>query len=354
MSTKLKLPKLKGKPKYKMIVTHKAVDLDAILGVWFLKRYGGLDDASIEFVNTGNPDPELLAKADAVVDTGGVFDPDNLRFDHHQLQGDESTSTCAAPQIWEYLVKKYAMKSAILCSVDDLKVDDMEGPVSRIEKVQQGDAISPLDHLLPLVLLVYAGDNALKIHGVDYSQDVGLHALLSGFKEGNKRLATDGDIFDWMCYLLDTIDIHLESLTKAKAELDEKMVYQSNDGKVVALKHASTAASFAAYEVLGANLVVFEGEPIVDADGDVISYPLGISRKPEATEPHIGELVTSIIDIPNIASKPMQLVQDELKLFYNHNGGFFSGKGTAKAPFPHPPLCDLAELAEWIDHLWER
>lgn len=303
---------------HKPIVTHTALDLDAITGVWLLKRYRrGLDNASIEFVNTGNPDPDLLAKADAVVDTGKILDPDNLRFDHHQLPGDESTGTCAALQVWEYLMSK------------DISVE----------------------HLKPLAMLVYAGDNALKIHGAGSSQEVGLHALLSGFK-GTNKYATDDQVFEWMCNLLDIIDIRLKSLTEAKAELDEKMVYQSNDGKVVALKHASTAVSFAAYEV-GAVLVAFEGEPIVDTNGEIISYPIGISRNPEATEPHIGELVKSIITMSRVTER-MRLVQDELKLFFNHNAGFFSGKGTAKAPFPHPSLCELAELAEWIDHAWER
>ncbi len=338
----------------KLIVTHTAPDLDAILSVWLLKRYGNLDNADVVFVNTGNPDPDLLAKADAVVDTGKVYDPENLRFDHHQLPGDESTSTCAAYQVWEYLVKRHAMKSAILHSVDDLEVDDLEGPASRIEKVQRGEIATPLDHLMPLVLLIYAGDNALKIHGAGSSQEVGLHALLSGFKGTSPNVpANDYYTTTWMFGLLDVIDVRLKSLAEAKVELQEKTIYQSNDGKVVALKHASTAASFAAYEA-GAVLVAFEGEPIEDVDGEIVSYPIGISRNPEATRPHIGELVKSIIDIPNIISKPLQLVQAELQLFFNHNGGFFSGKGVAKAPFPHPPLCDSVELAEWVDRVWER
>lgn len=341
----------------KYIITHTAPDLDAILGVWLLKRYHtSLSDANVEYVNTGNPDPDLLAKADAVVDTGKVFDPDNLRFDHHQLPGDESTSTCAAYQVWEYLVKKHAMRSAILQSVDDLDAGNLEGPASRMEKVQQDGVTSSLDHLMPLVLLVFAGDNALKVHGADYSQEVGLHALLSGFKSKNDTYSTfvsDDDALYWMFALLDIIDIRLKSLAEAKIELDEKMVYQSNDGKVVALRHASTAASFAAYEVLGATLVVFEGEPIVDTDGEIVSYPIGVSRNSEATRPHIGELVKSVIAMTRVTER-MRLMQNELKLFFNHNGGFFSGKGTAKAPFPHPPLCELTELAEWIDHSWER
>ena len=52
-----------------MIITHVSPDLDALVSVWLLKRYDGMDEASIEFVNTGNPDPDLLAKAEAVVDT---------------------------------------------------------------------------------------------------------------------------------------------------------------------------------------------------------------------------------------------------------------------------------------------
>ena len=54
-----------------MIVTHTNPDMDAITGVWLLKRFGGLEDEPVKFVNTGNPDVEMLDKAVAVVDTGG-------------------------------------------------------------------------------------------------------------------------------------------------------------------------------------------------------------------------------------------------------------------------------------------
>lgn len=186
MPKSFKLPKLKSKPKHKTIITHIALDMDAIIGVWLLQRYSNLGDTTVGFVNTGNPDPNLLAKADAVVDTGKILDPGNLRFDHHQLPGDESISTCAALQVWEYLVSK------------DI----------------------PVEHLKPLAMLVYAGDNALKIHGAGSSQEVGLHALLSGFKEVNKH-ATDDQVFEWMCNLLDIIDIRLGALVKANRDLQE-------------------------------------------------------------------------------------------------------------------------------------
>src|SRR3972149_4062797 len=53
-----------------IIVSHVSPDWDAITSLWLLQRFGGFATAAIELVNTGKPDPEILAGAAVVVDTG--------------------------------------------------------------------------------------------------------------------------------------------------------------------------------------------------------------------------------------------------------------------------------------------
>uniref|UniRef100_UPI00398E3E7B MYG1 exonuclease n=1 Tax=Pristiophorus japonicus TaxID=55135 RepID=UPI00398E3E7B len=45
-------------------------------------------------------DPKLLAECDVVVDVGGVYDPENHRYDHHQRSFSESMSTLRPESRW--------------------------------------------------------------------------------------------------------------------------------------------------------------------------------------------------------------------------------------------------------------
>lgn len=301
-----------------MIITHQNPDFDAIASVWLLKRYyGNLEEESVEFVNTGNPDKEKLKKALAVVDTGKEYDISRLRFDHHHLPGQAANNTCAARQVWEYLDWRWSKGE--------------EGNVS---------------HLLPLIDLVLAGDTGRD--AAKLSRDLGIHALLSAFKAEIKERGEpgdDGQILEFGFRLLDLLDLRLRHQVQAQAELDEKVVYKSSDNLVWAIRHGSTGATFAAYEQ-GARIVVFEGEPI-EVEGGT-TYPVGIMRAGEWQEPHVGELAERVaVSI----SKPFA---DEIRRWYKHQAGFFAGRGTAKAPVLEPVTIDITALANAIDAAWAR
>jgi uncharacterized UPF0160 family protein len=65
------------------IATHNGVfhsdDITAVASIVArLKRY------NIDYKIIRTRDQEIINKADVVIDVGGVYDPDNLRFDHHQ------------------------------------------------------------------------------------------------------------------------------------------------------------------------------------------------------------------------------------------------------------------------------
>jgi hypothetical protein len=150
------------------IVTHTSPDFDAIGAAWLLKRYGGLADHPVAFVNTGAPDPELLSESTAVVDTGRVYDPRTLRFDHHQLPGAQS-HTSATQQVYIYLCELHS---------------------------------AAVYHLDPLIGLITAGDTGRREWGADWSRTTGIHALLSAYKA---TATSDRDVFDYGCHLLDLL-----------------------------------------------------------------------------------------------------------------------------------------------------
>lgn len=153
--------------------------------------------------------------------------------------------------------------------------------------------------------------------------------------------------------LLDTLALHLRNQALVKAELAEKIVYQSRDGLVWAIKHGSAGSSFAAFDE-GARIVVFEGEPIEVEGG--MTYPVGIMRAGEWQEPHIGNLVERIRLVTGGCGSgtPELAIWEELGRWFLHPAGFFGGRGTAKAPVFEPVNIDLQQLASFLDTEWAR
>ncbi|GLC55870.1 hypothetical protein PLESTB_001038000 [Pleodorina starrii] len=69
------------RPMAKKIGTHSgSFHCDEALGCWLLRRTAQFQQA--EIVRTR--DPEVLKDLDVVIDVGGEYDPERLRFDHHQ------------------------------------------------------------------------------------------------------------------------------------------------------------------------------------------------------------------------------------------------------------------------------
>lgn len=295
-----------------MIVTHTSPDWDAITSVWLLQRYGGLNDSSIVFVNTGNPDQEALTQATAVVDTGRVLDPTRLRFDHHQLPGQEANNTCATWQVFSHIAPN-----------------------------------GELDYLAPLNALILNGDTGGKNYGAEWSRLTGIHALLSVRKA---RRDSDALLMAWGFDILDDLATHLKARQEARETLERYTVYRSEDNLVWALSGAPQGATFAAYE-MGARIVVFHSE-------QENSVAVGAMRGGEGIEPHLKQLVLGILndaecDAPgSIAWGSPEFT--ELARWYLHEAGFFAGRGTAKAPDPTPLETTTEALAKVLDLAWKR
>lgn len=289
------------------IITHSSPDIDAIVYSWLMKSYW-LKDATINFMRFNALDEYALAKADSVGDMGCVYDPDNLRFDHHHLPGSLSTSTCAAKMAWEFLLSK---------GVDVYYLD-------------------------PLIEAVYQGDIA-------QSAPVGIHAQMFGWKSRAKeagRDLADQEIYEYGVNLIEPIAFWLKKKDEATAELNQKVIWESDDGLVWAIENGSARTSFAAYDE-GARVVVFQGAPIETDQG--VSYPVGATRSPEWGAPHLGELVGKII-----AKNEEPLLCAELETWFRHNDGFFVGRGGAKAPCGEALQVDLVKVAQAISDAWWR
>jgi hypothetical protein len=288
-----------------ILVTHTSPDWDCITACWLLQRYGGMADAMVVFVNTGNPDPAVLAAADAVVDTGREYDLARLRFDHHQLPGSEANDDSAALLVY-------------------------------------ADVVNPQRvywYLDPLVMLVFAGDTGKATHGADWSRQIGIHALLSAQKA--KRMSNEA-LLAYGYAILDDLAEHLRAKAEARLTLSAYTVYHSADGLVRGLRDAPQGATFAAFED-GARLVVFTST----TPGTV---SVGVMRGGENQEPHAGTLVAAVLAEPATDAA----VRAELARWYRHEAGFFSGRGTAKAPDPTPLTADFVTLCRVLDAAWLR
>ena len=66
-------------------------------------------------------DPEVLAQADIVLDVGGVFDPQTLRFDHHQLSSGARESGIlfsAFGLLWQHYGKEFCGNDSVWQKID--------------------------------------------------------------------------------------------------------------------------------------------------------------------------------------------------------------------------------------------
>lgn len=284
------------------IVTHQHPDMDAIGAAWLLQRYGGLADCTVKFVNTGDPDQALLDSAAAVVDTGGVYDTDLLRFDHHTAEPNSATM-----MVYRALTK----------------------------------GRKDMAHLEPLIDLIHADDIGDPL--ANQSREVGMHALLSAsWAEGQ----SDSEACRFGMMLLNMIDGHLKSRHDARQQFWAKVVYKSDDNSFMAIKDGNKEATDALFEHVGAAIVLFQSE--IDQPDGSKSYAIGMQRNQKDTTPHLGELVVRAMDDPDTSVA----IRQELMTWFLHPVGFFAGRGTAKAPSSVPIAIDLKELALALDRNW--
>jgi hypothetical protein len=290
-----------------VIATHTSPDWDNIGAFWLLDRYFFGSAAEPVFVNTGKPDPDTLARATAVVDTGRVHDPLRLRFDHHQ----DGALPCATALVAQFLTDHGKFPS----------------------------------YLSPLIELIHAGDTAGEL--ARQSAQVGIHALLGAYKRQAGR--TDVDVLAWGCEQLDLLAASLQHRAEAKAKLEACMIYRSADNQVVGIVGGDAGVTYAAHEVYGSRLAVFANEQTLPSGS--VTYAVGVSRLggAEVTEPNVGDLVRHVLE-----TTQDEAMKAELSTWFRHPAGFFAGRGTATAPSTEPLVVQPLNLCAAIDAAWKR
>jgi hypothetical protein len=314
-------------------VTHVAPDLDAITSVVLhrlqSKTWGRKAPDTVVLVPQGTP-ASAMSDAFGLFDIGGIFDPRTIRYDHHGV---------------ENLPRHFDGMEDGLWSAAGLVLND-EVP----------EFAYSTGSLADFVRLVTAADNGLRSHGAGESWERGVHALYGLWR--SERLP---DVEMWsrmeaiICQIFSgdgreslehALSVALEpyaddlirwhgALERVRAELAEKVVYKSEDGKVWAIYQGSPLATQEAY-ANGAEIVVFHG-----ANG-----ASGVVRKGELVSPNVGQLVDAAqVAVPAIA--------DETADWFRHPAGFMAGT-SEKAGNVRPLRVNLDEIARAIDSVWQR
>lgn len=203
----------------KTVVTHLSVDLDAVTGVWLIKRFlPGWEDAKLAFVQAGttldNKEPD---KPDTVhVDTGlGMFD-------HHQIRDFKESGT---KRVFEHILKKGFVKEK-----------DKEA-LSRIVEF-----VTSTDHFQE----VFFPDPTSDIY------DFSLHQVVTGLRA---VISDDQERCEIMFIMLDAILQIFRNKISAEKEIKKGYVFQSTCGKTLALESPNEEAVKLAFK-MGYEMVV--------------------------------------------------------------------------------------------------
>jgi uncharacterized UPF0160 family protein len=95
--------------------------------------------AALSILNNGNikiirtRDPELLKKGDYVYDVGGIYDPENNKFDHHQKDGAENRPNSIPYSSFGLVWKKYGEKLCGSKEIAELLDKKIAQPIDAID-----------------------------------------------------------------------------------------------------------------------------------------------------------------------------------------------------------------------------
>lgn len=275
------------------IVLHQYPDWDALTSAWLLwKYYFNKSVNKFVFVNTDESNLEVKEGSAAVVDTGMEYNPDKLRFDHHQLENPDEAS--ATLQVYRFLYEKLGK--------------------DRVE------------YLEPLIHLVHRGDIG---EFSDTSEMVGLHAMLSA-RVGNN---SDESVLNWAFNELNLLSAFLQRRDVIAKEIDSKIVWS---GEYVTYMEDITRHHVTEAYKLGYNIVSWNSEVPYN---DKTMYYAGIKRSNKFKN-------VMLNDILRRWDKYQELVDNG---FYFHNSGFYVGYGSEKAPRYTPMSVNILEMSKYVD-----
>lgn len=287
------------------IVGHQSGDLDCFGSQWMLRYY--LDPfAVVRYEPMNNYDQEALDNAWAVVDMGGVYDPDHLRFDHH---GSDLPS--ATMLVYQWLVQY----------------------IPRVEAIE------------PLVRAINAWDvGPLDRQMRDVYESVGLHGQLEGFRLlheiVHRTRPSDHECFEFVSGMLDRAAVKLERIYEGK-QWRQYAVYISDANSLVALEGGAKEHTEGAHRD-GFRVVLFHN---TDLEG---RHTIGVH----------GDGSVDVVALTNrvLQTWPDRPVVEEIETWYRTDTrGFFAGR-TAKGG-RHTlgaPKTSLERIAFAFDITWSK
>lgn len=205
----------------KKIFTHINPDLDALGGVWLIKRFlPGWEEAEVGFSKASlSTDEQENAQPDVLyVDVG------RGRLDHHQT-GEYSSAT---DRCWQYIKEKRINQ--------------------RFNKLEE----KAIDELVKVVTEI---DNARDLSWEEINQSryyFYLHTITDGLRGSS---ATDGEVLDYGLKALDAVLLNLKNKIKAQEDLKKGKEFQTRWGKAIAVESSNKQVLLTG-EVQGYVLVV--------------------------------------------------------------------------------------------------
>jgi len=188
----------------KIIVTHTAPDMDAVTGVWILKRFlPGWKDAEVKFVPAGSRLPssranELTDPIEKIGDNEVIHVDTGLGpLDHHQTADDK---VCGASRAWDYVREN---SSEFKSPEDSDKIVNREQAISRMIQV-----VVDVDHFKE----VFRPEPSADYH--DFS--------VIGILDGLKLLKPDSDLYyvEFISEALDGLLRDFENKIWAEKEIE--------------------------------------------------------------------------------------------------------------------------------------
>ncbi|MGB9911014.1 MAG: hypothetical protein ACPLKP_00165 [Microgenomates group bacterium] len=241
----------------KKIITHINPDLDAVTGVWLIKKFlPEWEDAGIDFISatpTGEKMPDVDKDPQVL-----YIDVGRGKLDHHQTKKYLSaTKLC-----WQYILKK--RKSQPLSSLD-LKAGEK------------------------LVEIVTQVDNAYDIHWQE-SQEFRYCFYFHNIIDGLRGLSwSDREVVDFSFCALEAIFLQIKNKIKAQEEIEKGEEFETCWGKALAVESSNKQ-------------VIWEGE--------VKGYVLVVKKDPESGKVQIYARPDSKVDLTQIYQKIKKIDPD--------------------------------------------
>lgn len=259
------------------IYTHASPDMDAATSTWLVANFGVEAHTEVRFLGANEPMPDTFF---AVVDRGGVYNPDRRQFDHHGFEGRAASETSASEQVLRWIADKrrWYLDAFVMSALTDLVevVTDADGRAFTGERAQWS-----FRHGLHAVFSAWKAQHIPDADLINRAHEMLTRYILIACRaHGHTYQSVCAQLFADFPEYADLAASTAAKMAAAGEEYEACKVWASDDGRVVALENASAMATNYAIQSAGAWLVVWKSE-VKDASGAVIGWARGVQANTE-------------------------------------------------------------------------